>query len=228
MAGKKRPLDKYTRMTLIPGEKIAYAAKLHPFSRYWGLFLLAVGALLLSPELTANVTENKTGPAAVSAGDGKEKNFAERNIDGAKEKAKGYVAEARRAADNFMDKMPPSVRRIFDNAMRARRKMAGTALFFFGIYIFTMSLIRKFTVEHTITTYKVLRKTGLISVNANEVPLKQIEGARVKQTMLDRLINRGNVLITGVGMERIEARKISDPELFRKKINEAVYRFGKE
>ena len=41
--------DKYTKSTLLDGEKIIYSARVHRFSFVFGIVLVCIGALMLNP-----------------------------------------------------------------------------------------------------------------------------------------------------------------------------------
>jgi uncharacterized membrane protein YdbT with pleckstrin-like domain len=84
-------------------------------------------------------------------------------------------------------------------------------------------LIRYFTEEYSITSRKILTKSGLISRNTDELPLKTIEGIDVKQSILDRILGAGTVVITGRGTQRVSFEGVDNPVSVKKQIEANMY-----
>ncbi len=195
-----KPLTKYTRHTLLNNERILYAGKLHPFSRYMGILLMGIGLLFLFPP----------------------------DISGARvehpylDRFWYYVDLVWGYVHNFLASLPEELYNLLITANEARQRLIGTALLAMGFFTFTMSMIRKISVEQAITTRKVIYKRGLVEVNEVEIPLDHVEGVKVKQSALDRIIHRGNILITGIGMEHMEIKRIKDPNQFRQETYKAI------
>jgi uncharacterized membrane protein YdbT with pleckstrin-like domain len=90
-----------------------------------------------------------------------------------------------------------------------------------GIVIFFQMMIRKWTTELGVTTHRFVEKTGLFSLNTNEIALTNIEGVRVMQTFWGRLLGYGRLRIEGTGVDAINLPDIADPVAFRAAIESA-------
>ena len=94
------------------------------------------------------------------------------------------------------------------------------------IIFFMMSipkLIRYFTEEYSITSRKILSKSGWISRNTDELPLKVIEGIDVKQTVIDRILGAGTLIVTGRGTQRVTFEGVDNPIAVKKQLEENIY-----
>ena len=94
-------------------------------------------------------------------------------------------------------------------------------IFIIGIVIFFQMMIRKWTTEIGVTTHRFVEKTGLFSLNTNEIALTNIEGVRVFQTFWGRLLGYGRLRIEGTGVDAINLPDIADPVAFRAAIESA-------
>jgi uncharacterized membrane protein YdbT with pleckstrin-like domain len=90
-----------------------------------------------------------------------------------------------------------------------------------GIFIFLSMMIRSSTTEIGVTTHRFIKKTGWLSLSTNEIALQNIEGARVRQTILGRIFDYGHVIIEGTGVDAVETPMIADPIGFRRAIETA-------
>jgi uncharacterized membrane protein YdbT with pleckstrin-like domain len=90
-----------------------------------------------------------------------------------------------------------------------------------GIFIFFDMMIRKWTTEIGVTTYRFVQKTGLFTLKTNEIALPNIEGVRVEQTFWGRMLGYGHLRIEGTGVDAIVLPNIADPIAFRRAIENA-------
>lgn len=91
-----------------------------------------------------------------------------------------------------------------------------------GIYIFIVMTVKYHTTEIGITTHRFILKTGLFSLNTQEIALQNIEGVKVHQSFWGRIFGYGNIRIEGTGVDAVEVPKmISDPIGFRRAIESA-------
>ena len=100
-------------------------------------------------------------------------------------------------------------------------------IFIIGIVIFFQMMIRKWTTEIGVTTHRFVEKTGLFSLNTNEIALTNIEGVRVFQTFWGRLLGYGRLRIEGTGVDAINLPDIADPVAFRAAIESAKSGVGR-
>jgi uncharacterized membrane protein YdbT with pleckstrin-like domain len=90
-----------------------------------------------------------------------------------------------------------------------------------GIYIFFALMIRKWTTEIGITTHRFIKKTGLFSIQTDEMAIHNIEGVKLHQSFWGRLLGYGHLRIEGTGVDAIELPTIANPVAFRAAIETA-------
>jgi len=83
-------------------------------------------------------------------------------------------------------------------------------------------LILYLTSEFGVTSKRVLGKTGLIRLKANDIVLAKVEAIRINQSVLGRICNFGDVLVTGTGGTEEVLSYIPEPRLFSKVIQEQL------
>jgi uncharacterized membrane protein YdbT with pleckstrin-like domain len=93
-----------------------------------------------------------------------------------------------------------------------------------GIWIFFSMMIRKWTTEIGVTTHRFVMKSGLLSMNSNEIALPNIEGVKVQQGFWGRVFGYGHVRIEGTGVDAVELPNIADPVAFVRAIQTAKER----
>jgi uncharacterized membrane protein YdbT with pleckstrin-like domain len=67
-----------------------------------------------------------------------------------------------------------------------------------------------------------MAKFGLVSTQSIEIRLDKIESVRVKQGLLGRFLNFGDIVVTGTGSTFDPIRNIADPLAFRAALNQAM------
>lgn len=83
-------------------------------------------------------------------------------------------------------------------------------------------LVLYLTSEFGVTSKRVLGKTGLIRLNSTDIVLAKVEAIRIHQSILGRICNFGDVLVTGTGGTEEVLSYIPDPQLFSKLIQEQL------
>ena len=78
------------------------------------------------------------------------------------------------------------------------------------------------TSEFGITTRRIIAKFGFIKRYSIEVNLVKVEGVRVSQGILGRIIDYGTIVIDGIGGSREPIPNIYDPMELRKQIQVAI------
>jgi len=76
-----------------------------------------------------------------------------------------------------------------------------------------ISEIRKRIKVYTITNYRLIEKTGLLSVSETSVPWDKISNYTVTQNVLDKLFRIGNIYVEGIGGDQaveIGIKKVSN------------------
>jgi Bacterial PH domain/zinc-ribbon domain len=82
--------------------------------------------------------------------------------------------------------------------------------------------VTRATSEFVVTNKRVLIKTGWIRRHSLETLLSKVEGIRVEQDILGRMFDYGTIVVTGTGGSKEQFHKISDPMLFRRRIQDEI------
>jgi len=99
--------------------------------------------------------------------------------------------------------------------------LAAGLLFVLGLITFLRMMIRKWSTEIGITSHRLVKKTGFLSLRTAEVALPNIEGVRVNQGIWGRLFGYGTLIIEGTGDDSVAIPNIDDPVGFRRAIETA-------
>jgi len=108
-----------------------------------------------------------------------------------------------------------------DEMVREGLAIFAVALVVVGIVAFFTMMIHKWTTEIGITSHRLVKKTGFISLKTAEVALPNIEGVRVTQSLWGRLFGYGRIRVEGTGDDHIDIPDIDDPVGFRRAIETA-------
>jgi uncharacterized membrane protein YdbT with pleckstrin-like domain len=203
------PNIRYTKSTFVPNEKIIYAARIHKFSFISAsLFILAGGFMLMPSSSTTVGGEQEPHNVIVQW-------------------LLYFVSYAQYFIGKALDEVPEEMRPMVLAAAHMRSNMIALILVLVGVFNFINAFTRLISTESVVTNKKIIHKRGLMKVDETEIPLNHIEGVKVKQTAFDRLIKRGNILVTGIGMEQMEMKKIADPAMFRNQAYTAIDQYAK-
>ncbi len=81
--------------------------------------------------------------------------------------------------------------------------------------------IELMTSEFAVTTTRLIFKVGLIARYTTELLLSKVESIGVTQGLLGRLLNYGDLTVTGTGGAREVFRRVRDPIGFRNHVQQA-------
>jgi uncharacterized membrane protein YdbT with pleckstrin-like domain len=84
--------------------------------------------------------------------------------------------------------------------------------------------IELLTSEFAVTTTRLIFKVGLIGRYTTELLLGKVESIGVQQTLLGRLLNYGDLVVTGTGGVREVFPRVHDPIEFRNHVQQASLR----
>jgi uncharacterized membrane protein YdbT with pleckstrin-like domain len=87
----------------------------------------------------------------------------------------------------------------------------------YGVYY----AVHGIALEVAVTTDRFVKKSGLISIESEEVSLDKIEEVNVAETILGRIFGYGSVDVHGTGAGAIRINMISDPVRLRREIQSA-------
>lgn len=90
-----------------------------------------------------------------------------------------------------------------------------------GFFNFLRMTLRRKSTEIGVTSHRFVEKYGVLAMRTNEIAIANIEGVRVNQSMLGRLLNFGTVRIEGTGVDAVMTPVIADPVGFVRAIQTA-------
>jgi hypothetical protein len=82
------------------------------------------------------------------------------------------------------------------------------------------------TSEFAVTTTRLIFKVGLVARYTTELLLSKVESIGVTQTLAGRLLNYGDITVTGTGGAREVFRRVGDPIGFRNHVQHASVQSG--
>jgi uncharacterized membrane protein YdbT with pleckstrin-like domain len=90
-----------------------------------------------------------------------------------------------------------------------------------GIFITIYEWLRLRAIELGVTTHRVVRKTGIISRETDEIRLSAIETVDLHQSTWGRLLGFGDVRVTGRGESSMLLYRVADPVGVKRSIESA-------
>jgi uncharacterized membrane protein YdbT with pleckstrin-like domain len=99
--------------------------------------------------------------------------------------------------------------------------MIGGAVALVGLLWGLVRYVEVMTSEFAVTTSRLIFKVGLISRYTTELLLARVESIGVQQGLLGRLLNHGDLTVTGTGGAREVFRRVRDPIGFRNHVQQA-------
>ena len=89
--------------------------------------------------------------------------------------------------------------------------VAGALCLAIGLALLAHAWFRRWTTEIAVTDRRVIYKTGFIWRDTTEMHMDKVESVDVKQSILGRMLNYGDVEIRGVGTGFEPLRRIDAP-----------------
>ena len=93
---------------------------------------------------------------------------------------------------------------------------------FISLWRLTDRLVLFLSSEFGVTSKRVLGKTGFIRRTSLDIVLNKVEAIRLSQTILGRVLNYGDIEVTGTGGTDEIPRFIPDPLVFRRVVQEQL------
>jgi membrane protein YdbS with pleckstrin-like domain len=98
--------------------------------------------------------------------------------------------------------------------------IAGTVLLW--VSLSARPLLDWWFTNYVLTTERIVVRRGMIARTGTEIPLEQITNVLFSQTVLERLLGYGDVVLEAAGSQgRSELHDIPDPEGFQQEVYEA-------
>ena len=95
-----------------------------------------------------------------------------------------------------------------------------------GVIVFLYMMIRKWTTERVLTNIRFIQKTGWIVRHTEEIRIDRMEEVNLNQSILGRILDYGDIKISGVGTGEIKLKMIDSPIDFQKKLNDLKVKFS--
>jgi uncharacterized membrane protein YdbT with pleckstrin-like domain len=84
-----------------------------------------------------------------------------------------------------------------------------------GLYWTVTAWFRRWTTETDVTNLRVVHKTGFIKRHTFEISIDKVASVNVEQSILGRILNYGDVVLTGMGDADETIETIASPLAFR-------------
>ena len=96
---------------------------------------------------------------------------------------------------------------------------------FVACLIFTITAwLKRNLVEMVCTNKRVVKRTGIINVTTEELNRERIESVEIRQSILGRIFNYGDILFSGTGTSKVVFSFINQPRLMKQVIDEVINR----
>ena len=93
-----------------------------------------------------------------------------------------------------------------------------------ALWLLAAAWFERWTTEIAITDRRVIHKTGFIRRNTIEMSVEKVESVDVRQSLIGRLLDYGDIIVRGTGAGLAPLRKIAAPLAFRSKLIGASHR----
>ncbi len=94
-----------------------------------------------------------------------------------------------------------------------------------ALFIFTIaSWLKRNLIEMVCTNKRVVKRTGIINVTTEELNRERIESVEIRQSIMGRLFNYGDILFSGTGTSKVVFSFINQPRLMKQVIDEVINR----
>lgn len=94
-----------------------------------------------------------------------------------------------------------------------------------ALTIFTISAwLKRNLIEMVCTNKRVVKRTGIINVTTEELHRERIESVEIRQSIMGRIFNYGDILFSGTGTSKVVFSFISQPRLMKQIIDSVINR----
>lgn len=95
----------------------------------------------------------------------------------------------------------------------------------FALAVFTISAwLKRNLIEMVCTNKRVVKRTGIVNVTTEELHRERIESVEIRQSILGRIFNYGDILFSGTGTSKVVFHFISHPRLMKQIIDSVINR----
>jgi uncharacterized membrane protein YdbT with pleckstrin-like domain len=113
-----------------------------------------------------------------------------------------------------------SLRGFFGSTQSLHTLSAG--LLIIALVVLVSPFIARSATELVITNKRLIAKYGLVSTHSIEIRFDKIETVRVSQGLMGRILNYGDIIVTGTGSTFDPIRGIASATRFRTALNQAM------
>jgi uncharacterized membrane protein YdbT with pleckstrin-like domain len=113
-----------------------------------------------------------------------------------------------------------ALRGMFGSTQSLHSVSAG--LLVIALIVLITPFIARGATELVITNKRLIAKYGLVSTHSIEIRFDKIETVRVSQGLLGRILNYGDIIVTGTGSTFDPIRGIASATKFRTELNQAM------
>ncbi len=94
-----------------------------------------------------------------------------------------------------------------------------------ALLIFTIAAwLKRNLIEMVCTNKRVVKRTGIINVTTEELHRERIESVEIRQSILGRIFNYGDILFSGTGTSKVVFHFINQPRLMKQIIDAVINR----
>ena len=104
------------------------------------------------------------------------------------------------------------------NFFEISERVLGILILLRLVYVF----IRNLSVEMVVTNYRVVYKIGLLNVHTDELVNSRIEAVSVRQSIMGKILNYGNILFSGTGTSKVVFKKVYAPWWVKAQVEEII------
>jgi len=97
------------------------------------------------------------------------------------------------------------------------------AIAFITFFSGLVSYFKIKSLEYGVTSHRVISKRGIIARNSEEILNKAVETVEISQPMLGRILDYGDVYITGRGNSVVLFKGVEEPLKVKQAVEEAVF-----
>ena len=106
--------------------------------------------------------------------------------------------------------------------LTSRYAVAAWVLIPLGLFLLIFAFINYFSSEFGVTNKRVLIKTGFMGTHSFEMLLAKVEAIGVDQTLVQKILNYGTIVISGTGGSKEKLPQIKGPFEFRRRVQEQI------
>lgn len=101
-------------------------------------------------------------------------------------------------------------------------EMLGSVIILVGLFFLGIAYLKIKFSEFGVTNKRILIKTGILNTHSIEIMLSKVEGIEIEQSIVEKMINSGSIVIKGTGSTNYSFTSLHNPFEFRNAINEQI------